>query len=146
MAGLHQAVAHRAQGVGLAGARQSEGQHVDAVFGEVAVGQLIQLLPQGQGHPVVLEGFPSLARGQPGHLAQPVDAPLAAVVSLLLQHLKKCGQGFAMAGGGETSHRLGPHGGQLELVAQLADALLHDAGVHHPHTPAVARLPVSSRS
>ena len=144
MAGLHQAVAHRAQGVGLAGARQSEGQHVDAVFGEVAVGQLVQLLPQR--HPVVLESFPSLARGQPGRGAQQVDAPLAAVVGLLLQYLKKCGQGFAMAGGGETSHRLGPHGGQLELVAQLADALLHDAGVHHPHTPAVARLPVSSRS
>ena len=47
MASFHQAVAHGAQGVGLAGAGQSEGQHVDAVFGEVAVGQLVQLLPQG---------------------------------------------------------------------------------------------------
>ena len=53
-----------------------------------------------------------------------------------------------MSGGGETVHRLGAHGGQLELVAQLADAFLHDAGVdyRHPHTPTVARLTVSRRS
>ena len=41
--------------MGLAGARQSEGQHVDAALDEAALGQLIQLLPQRQGHPIVLE-------------------------------------------------------------------------------------------
>ena len=81
MAGFHQAVAHGAQRVGLPGAGQSEGQHIDAPIDEAALGQLIQLLPQGQGHPVVLEGFPGLAREQPGYLAQPVDAPLAAVIN-----------------------------------------------------------------
>ena len=52
---MHQAVAQGAQGVGLAGAGQSEGQHVDAVFHKAALGQVVQLLPQRQGHPMVLE-------------------------------------------------------------------------------------------
>ena len=97
---------------------------------------------------MVLEGLPSLSRGQPGCLTQPVDAPVAAIIGLLLQYLEEGGQGVAVAGLGETGHRLGAHGGQLEFAAQLADALLHDAGVgvHHPHTPAVTRLPVSRRS
>ena len=68
MAGFHQAVAQGAQGVGLAGAGQPEGQHVDAALHKAALGQLVQLLPQRQGDSVVLEGFPSLARGQPGFL------------------------------------------------------------------------------
>ena len=58
MAGFHQAVAQGAPGMGLAGARQSEGQHVDAALDEAALGQMIQLLPQRQGHPIVLEGLP----------------------------------------------------------------------------------------
>ena len=45
MAGFHQTVAQGAQGVGLAGAGQSEGQHVDAALDEATLGQLIQLLP-----------------------------------------------------------------------------------------------------
>ena len=150
MAGFHQLVAQGAQGVGLAGAGQTEGQHVDAVFHEAALGQLIQMLSQSQGHPIMLEGFPGLARGQPGLLAQPVDAPVAAILGFLLQHLQEGGQGVAVAGLGETGHRLGPHSGQLELVAELADAIPHDAGVgvHHAHTPcpAAARLMVSSPS
>ena len=62
---------------------------------------------------------------------------MAAILGFLLQHLQEGGQGIAVAGLGETRHRLGAHGGQLELVAELADALPHDAGVgvHHPHTP-----------
>ena len=55
MAGFHQPVAQGAQGVGLAGAGQSEGQDVDAVLHETALGQMVQLLAQRQGHPVVLE-------------------------------------------------------------------------------------------
>ena len=66
VAGFHQAVAQGAPGVGLAGAGQPEGQHVDAVLDEAALGQLVQLLPHGQGYAVVLEGLPGLARGQPG--------------------------------------------------------------------------------
>ncbi len=66
LAGLHQAVAQGAQGVGLAGAGQPEGQHVDAALDEAALCQMIQLLAQSQGDPVVLEGLPGLARGQPG--------------------------------------------------------------------------------
>ena len=54
MARFHQAVAQGAKGVGLAGAGQSEGQHVDAAIHEAALGQMIQLLPHGQGHAVVL--------------------------------------------------------------------------------------------
>ena len=108
------------------------------------------MLAQGQRHPVVLESLPGLARGQSGLPAQPVDAPVAAVLSLLLQHLEEGGQGLAVAGGGETSHRLGSHRGQLELAAQLTDTFLNDAGVgigvRHPHTPAVTRLTVSRRS
>ena len=71
---------------------------------------------------------------------------MTAVLGFLFQHLQKGGQGVAVAGGGEPGHRLGAHGGQLELVAQLADAFLHDAGVRHPHTPALARLTVSRLS
>ncbi len=109
---------------------------------------MIQLLSQRQGHPVVLEGFPGLARGELGRLPQPVDAPVAAIIGFLFQYLQESGQGIAVASCGETVHRLGAHGGQLELVAQLADAFLHDAGVgvRHPHTSATARLPVSRRS
>ena len=63
MAGFHQAVSQGAQRVGLAGAGEPEGQHVDAVFHEAALGQMVQLLTEGQWHPVVLEGLPGLARG-----------------------------------------------------------------------------------
>ena len=63
VAGFHQAVAQGAERVGLAGAGQSEGQHVDAALHKAALGQLVQLLPQRQGDSVVLEGFPGLARG-----------------------------------------------------------------------------------
>ena len=66
MARFHQAVAQGAKGVGLAGAGQSEGQDVDAALDEAALGQMIQLLPHGQGYAVVLEGLPGLARGEPG--------------------------------------------------------------------------------
>ena len=95
---------------------------------------------------LLLEGFPGLARGQPGLPAQPVDASVAAILSFLLQYLQESCQGIAVSSGGETSHRLGAHGGQLELAAQLADAVLHHAGVRHAHTPAAARLTVSRRS
>ena len=44
MAGFHQPVAQGAQGVGLAGAGQPEGQHVDAALDEAALGQMVQLL------------------------------------------------------------------------------------------------------
>ena len=146
MAGFHQTVAQGAQGVGLAGAGQSEGQHVDAALDEAALGQVVQLLPQRQGDTVMLEGLPGLAGRQPGLPAQPVDAPVAAVLGFLLQHLQEDGQGVAVASGGETSHRLGAHRGQLELAAQLADALLNHAGVRYAHTLTAARLPVSRRS
>ena len=148
VAGFHQAVAQGTQGVGLAGAGQSEGQHVDAALDEAALGQVVQLLAQGQRHPVVLDSLPGLARGEPGPLTQPVDAPVAAVLGLLLQHLQEDGQGIAVAGSSETGHRLGAHRGQLELAAQLTDAFLHDAGVddRHAHTPAGAKLTVSRRS
>ena len=131
---LHQPVAHGAQGVGLAGAGQSEGQHVDAAVDEAAVGQFAQLLPQSQGDTVVLEGLPGLARRQPGGGAQPADAPLPAVLGLLLQHLQEGLQGLAVAGGGEAGHRLSPHAGQPELMAQLPDPLLYGCGVRHQAT------------
>ena len=146
MASFHQPVAQGAPGVGLAGAGQPEGQHVDAALDEAALGQLVQLLAQGQRHPVMLEGFPGLARGQPGLPSQPVDAPVAAILGFLFQYLQESCQGITVAGRGETSHRLGAHGGQLELAAQLADAVLHHAGVRHAHTPAATRLTVSRRS
>ena len=57
MAGFHQAVAQGAPGVGLAGVGQPEGQHVDAALDEAALGQVVQLLPERQRHPVVLEGL-----------------------------------------------------------------------------------------
>ena len=146
MANFHQAVAQGAQGVGLAGAGQPKSQHVDAALDEAALGQLVQLLAQGQRHPVMLEDFPGLARGQPGLPPQTVDAAVAAILSLLFQYFQESCQGIAVASGAETSHRLRSYRGQLELTAQLADAFLHDAGVHHAHTPAAARLTVSRRS
>ena len=93
MASFHQAVAQGAERVGLAGAGQPEGQHVDAALHKAALGQLVQLLPQRQGDSVVLEGFPGLARGQPGLPAQPVDASVAAILSFLLQYLQESCQG-----------------------------------------------------
>ncbi len=146
VAGFHQTVAQGTPGVGLAGAGQSEGQYVDAALHEAALGQMIQLLAQRQWDPVVLERFPGLARGEPGLSAQPVDAPMAVILGLLFQHFQESGQGVAVASGGETLHRLGARRGQLELAAQLTDAFLHDDGVRHAHTPAVAGLAVSRRS
>ena len=133
---LHQPVAHGTQCVCLAGARQSEGQDVDAATYEVTVGQFAQLLSQAQGHPVMLEGLPSLASGQPGLLAESVDPPLPSILGLLLQHLQEGGQGVAVASGGEAVHRLRPHGGQLELMAQLPDPVVYRHGVDHQATPA----------
>ena len=97
--------------MGLAGAGQSEGQHVDAALDKAALGQMVQLLPHGQGYTVVLEGFPGLARGEPGPLTQPVDAPVAAILSFLFQYLQEDGQGITVSSRSETSHRLGAHGG-----------------------------------
>ena len=96
----------------------------------------------------MLEGLPGLAGRQPGLPAQPVDAPVAAILSLLFQHLQEDGQGVAVASRSETGHRLRAHRGQLELAAQLTDAFLHHAGVddRHAHTPTAARLTVSRRS
>ena len=128
---LHQPVAHGAKCVGLAGAGQPEGQHVDAAVDEAAVGQFPQLLAQRQWHPVVLESLPGLASRQPGGGAQPADAPLPTVLGLLLQHLQEGLQGLAVAGGGEAGHRLSPHAGQPELVAQLPDPLLYGHCVRH---------------
>ena len=122
--------------MGLAGAGQPEGQHVDAAVQEAAVGQLVQLLPERQGHPVVFEGLPSLAGRQPGGGAQPVDAPLPAVLGLLFQHLQQGLQGVAVADGGEAGHRLLTHGGQPELVAQLPDPVVYGCGVRHQATSA----------
>ena len=45
MAGFHQPVSQGAERVGLAGAGQPEGQHVDAMFHETTLGQMVQLLP-----------------------------------------------------------------------------------------------------
>ena len=45
VAGFHQPVSQGAERVGLAGAGQPEGQHVDAVFHETTLGQMVQLLP-----------------------------------------------------------------------------------------------------
>ena len=101
VAGFHQTVAQGAERVGLAGAGQSEGQHVDAVFHEVALGQLVQL-PRRQGHAIMLEGLPSLARGEFGRLTQAVEAPVAAILGLLFQHLQEGGQSIAVASLGET--------------------------------------------
>ena len=136
-------MAHRAWVLPAPGSPKA--RTVDAAFDEVPLGQLVHLLPQQHGHPVVLEGFPSLAGRQPGFLAQPVDAPLLPVLGLLLQHLEEDGQSAAVAGGGEAGHRLRLHGGQPELTAQFPDAFLHDAGVHH-RTPASSLLPVSRLS
>ena len=122
--------------MGLAGAGQSEGQHVDAAVDEAAAGQLAQLLPQRQGHTVVLGGLPGLADGQSGRGAQPADAALPAVLGLLLQHFQQGLQGVAAPGRGESGHRLCPHGGQPELMAQLPDPRLNVVGVHHQATTA----------
>ena len=85
VASFHQAVAQGTEGVGLAGAGQSEGQDIDAALYEAALGQAIQLLSPGQGQTVMLEGLPGLARGQPGLPAKPGDATMAAVLRFLFQ-------------------------------------------------------------
>ena len=148
VASFHQAVAQGTERMGLAGAGEPEGQHVDAVIHETALGQLVHLLPQCQRHPVMFEGLPGLARGEPGRLTQPVDAPVLPILGLLLQHLQEGGQGLAVASLGETGHRLSAHGGQLEFAAELTDALRDHAGVgvHHAHTPTMAVLLVSRPS
>ena len=135
-------MAQGALGVGLDGAGHPEGQDIDAAFDELALGQFVRLLVQGQGRSVALKGFPSLARGQPGFLAQSVDAPLLPILGLLLQHFRQRerqegGQGTAVASRGEAGYRLCCYRGQLDLAASLADAFRNDDGVHFtpPLTP-----------
>ena len=45
VAGFRQSVSQGAQRAGLAGAGEAEGQHVDAVFHETALDQMVKLLP-----------------------------------------------------------------------------------------------------
>ena len=136
--------------MGLASAGEAEGQDVDSPFHEITPGQLVQPLAQGQGQPAVLEGLPGLARGEPGFFAQPVDAPLPAVLGLLLQHFQEGGQGVAVTGVGKTTDRLGAHRGEPELVAQLPDPVLNLHGVRHRirhhATSDASRLPFSRQS
>ena len=73
-------------GVGLAGAGQSESQDIDASLDEAPIGQFVELLSERHRHPVVLEGVPRLADGQPGCSSDADDAPLPAVLGFLLQH------------------------------------------------------------
>ena len=129
-------MSHSAEGVRLAGAGQSEGQHVDAALDEAAVGQFIQLLTQAEGHTLVLERLPGLACGQPGLLAQPVGAPLPTVLGFLLQHLQEGEQRVAVPRCDETRHRLCTDSGQPELMAQFGDPVLHGVDVCHQATPA----------
>ena len=88
-----------------------------------ALGQVVQLLPQCQGDTVMLEGLPSQAGRKSVGVARrsrltaleaggprlPAPAPA-----------RKMGMALPWPSGGETSHRLGAHRGQLELDAQLA--------------------------
>ena len=84
MASFHQAVAQGAQGVGLAGAGQSKRQDVHAPIDKTTLGQMVKLLAQRQGHPVALEGLPEGSLDSP---AQPVDAPVVAIIGFLFQHI-----------------------------------------------------------
>ena len=61
----------------------------------------------------MLEGFPGLARGQPGLPAQPVDASVAAILSFLLQYLQESCQGIAVSSGGERATDWAPMVGSL---------------------------------
>ena len=104
------AVAQGTQRVGLAGAEEPEGQHVDVVLHEAAlspVGSASGGLSQSQWHPVMLESLPSLARGELGYLTQPVDTPVPAILGFLLQHLEEGGQSVAVVGFGEAGYQWG---------------------------------------
>ena len=130
-------MSHGAQGVGLAGAGQPEGQHVDAPVQESSAGQSVQLLPQRQGYPVVLEGLPSLARRQSRDAVRslPMRRCLRSSASCSSTS-RRVSRAVAVAGGSEAGHRLLTHGGQPELVAQLPDPLLYGCGVRHQATSA----------
>ena len=52
----------------------------------------------------MLESLPGLARGQLGRRAEPADAPLPAVIGLLLQHFQQGLQSITVAGGGDAGH------------------------------------------
>ena len=129
VAGFHQAVAQGAQGVGFAGAGQSEGQYVDAALDEAALGQMIQLLPQRQGDwlcskvsQVLPEGSLDSRRSRLSAGGSDPQLPAPA---------RKMGRASPWPAAVKRV-RLGAHRGQLELAAQLADAVLYHAGCAHP--------------
>ena len=68
--------------------------------------QLVQLLPQRQGD--VLEAFPRSCPREAWTPGEPADAPVTPILGFLFQYLQESCQGIAVAGRGETSHRLGP--------------------------------------
>ena len=81
-------MADGAQCMGLPRPWQPEGKDVYALVYEVSPDQVIELLSELDGKPVMLEGIPDLAYRQPGGTSEPDDTPLSAVLSLLFQNLR----------------------------------------------------------
>ena len=123
---------------------------------QVRPAESVRLLPERQGHPVILE---EPAPAKTGVSQVLPEGSLVSRRSRLMCRWRRsqppvpapsapwAGRRRGQRGGNEPPTWV-PTVGSLNLVAQLADAVQHDAGVNdrHPHTPATARLPVSSRS
>ena len=93
-----QVVAQGAQDMGLAGAGQSESQDVDAPVDEAALGQLVHLLPQRQGHPVVFEEPAPVNTGVSRVL------PEGSLDSLRSRLMRRC---FRFSASSSTSRKVG---------------------------------------
>ena len=138
--------AHR---VRLAGARQTERKHVDAPVHEVALGKPDELLPELHRSPLVLEGVPGLAGGEPGRSPQPVHSAYPPVLGLLLQHFHKCRQRVRVSGIAEAADDLSRKRRQLELPTQISDPLSNRAwrvGVSRHRAPPASSLSYTPRS
>ena len=76
---LDQLVTHRAEEVGLAPARQTEGQHVDGALGEMTFTKFDQLSAGGRTQTAFLQGGQCFSFRQPGvfeQTQQPALPPL----------------------------------------------------------------------
>ena len=147
--GLHQPVPYGAHGVRLAGAGQTESQHVHVTVHEVSFCKPDELLPEPHRRPLVLEGVPRLAGGEPGRSPQPVHPPDPPVLCLLLQNLHQCRKGVSMSRIAEAIHGLSRKRRQPELPAQIPDPLSHRAwrvGVSRHRAPPVSSPSYTPRS
>ena len=124
VAPLDELVSERGSHVRLADAGQPEAQHVVATLEETSLGQLAYLGEQRFRKAVFPQRRERLARRQIGGAQEPLHAALPTVLRLHLEYLEHHGECGVAPRLDEPADQLAADGRQLELDAQLGQALV----------------------